>query len=174
MVFVSTHGVWHSSTVIFNIWDANGQLHIIRPPMCFSNFSLGFGVYHSWGPGLLLELLTESSSELLALGEFGYDTLSSMVPGLAPSMSTVLTVKVIPYKTGDCRTLESTFLSPGCQSKLSVGVLRWITEQVRRAVPPPSPWVFSRCWCLKAAGNEQQEQNSAGGPAWVKWIKHFT
>lgn len=54
-------------------------------------------------------------------GSFGYDTVSKVIPGLAPSTSTVLglKVKVIPYRTGDCRVLLSTFLSPGCQSRLS-------------------------------------------------------
>lgn len=86
---------------------------------------------------------------------FGYDTFSSVIPRLAPSMSTVLgiEVKIISYRTGDCRTLLSTFLSPGCQSKLSIRVLRWVTKQVRRAVPPPTPWVFT--WVLVPTGCRQ-------------------
>lgn len=138
------------------MWNDNGQLCIISSQMCFSNFFLESGVYHSEALGYLWSSwLSENTSELWALGELGYDTLSSVIPGLAPSMSTVLglKVKIISCRTGDCRTLPSTFLSAGCQSKLSIRVRRCVTKQVRRAVPPPTPWVFS--WVLVPKGCRQ-------------------
>lgn len=109
---------------------------------------------------------------------FGYNTLCSIIPGLAPSMSTALglKVKIISHSTVDCRTWLSTLLSPGCESKLSIRVLRWVTCLVThlrvRAAPPPTPWGSS--WVLVPKGCRQWAARASLGPAWGKWIKHVT
>lgn len=146
MVFVSPHDVWHSSTILTSEISVDSYaLSALKCP--FQTFSLGL-VFTTAGAldCFWSSWLCECTSALWVLGKsFAYNTLSSMIPGLTASMSTVLglKVKIILYRTGDCRTLLSTFLSPGWQSKLSIRFLRWVTKQVRRVAPPP-PWAFSQ------------------------------
>lgn len=155
MVFVSPHVVWYSSTVILTSGMSLGR-YAVSHQMSFSNFFPWVWCSPQLGPwtasGAPDWVNVPVNYELWE--SFGYNNLSSIIRGLAPSMSTALglKVKIISYTTEDCRTLLSTFLSPGCQSKLSIRVLRWVLKQVRRAAPPPTPWVFTSGLMPKGCG----------------------